>query len=51
MLGRLKARDDTYRQAPLDVDFDLERILTTSDLVFSDNLFFAATGVTEGTRL
>jgi fructose-1,6-bisphosphatase/sedoheptulose 1,7-bisphosphatase-like protein len=43
MLGRLKARDDTYRQAALDVDYDLERILTTSDLVSSDNLFFAVT--------
>ena len=51
MLGRLKARDDTYRQAALDVDYDLERILTTSDLVSSDNLFFAATGVTEGALL
>jgi hypothetical protein len=43
MLGRLKARDDTYRQAALDVDYNLERILTTSDLVSSDNLFFAVT--------
>jgi fructose-1,6-bisphosphatase II len=51
MLGRLIARDDTERQAALEGGYDLERILTTSDLVSSDNVFFAATGVTDGALL
>jgi len=51
MLGRLIARDDTERQAALERGYDLERILTTSDLVSSDNVFFAATGVTDGALL
>jgi fructose-1,6-bisphosphatase II len=51
MLGRLIARNDTERQAALEGGYDLERILTTSDLVSSDNVFFAATGVTDGALL
>ena len=51
MLGRLIARNDTERQAALDGGYDLEQILTTSDLVSSDNVFFAATGVTDGALL
>ena len=38
----------TRRQAALEGGYDLERILTTSDLIASDNVFFAATGVTDG---
>jgi fructose-1,6-bisphosphatase II len=51
MLGRLIARNDSERQAALEGGYDLQRILTTSDLVSSDNVFFAATGVTDGALL
>ncbi len=46
--GRLVARNDEERRAALDLGYDLDRVLTTDDLVSSDDVFFAATGVTEG---
>jgi fructose-1,6-bisphosphatase II len=51
MLGRLIARDDTERRAALDGGYDLDRILTTVDLVTGDDVFFAATGITDGALL
>ena len=51
MLGRLIARDDDERTAVLDAGYDLDRVLTTADLVSGDNVFFAATGVTDGALL
>jgi fructose-1,6-bisphosphatase II len=51
ILGRLIARDDAERRALLDGGYDLSRILTTYDLVSGDNVFFAATGVTDGSLL
>ncbi|GAA1427979.1 class II fructose-bisphosphatase [Microlunatus lacustris] len=51
MLGQLIARDDAERAAILDAGYDLDRILTTYDLVGGDNVFFAATGVTDGALL
>jgi fructose-1,6-bisphosphatase II len=48
MLGKLAPRDDGERQALLDAGFDLDRILTTEDLVAGDDVFFAATGITDG---
>ena len=51
LIGRLIARDDTERRAALEAGFDLKRILTTEDLVSGDNVFFAATGVTDGALL
>ena len=51
MFGRLIARNDDERAAILDAGFDLDRILTTTDLVSGDNVFFAATGVTDGALL
>ena len=51
MLGRLIARDDAERAAALDAGYDLSQILTTTDLVAGDNVFFAATGVTDGALL
>ncbi len=45
---RLWPRDDSERQLATDEGLDLEQVLTTSDLVSSDNVFFAATGVTGG---
>jgi fructose-1,6-bisphosphatase II len=51
MLGRLIARDDTERRAALEGGYDLDRILTTMDLVSGDDVFFAATGITDGALL
>jgi fructose-1,6-bisphosphatase II len=48
LLGRLWPRDDDERQRVVDAGIDPDRILRTSDLVGSDNCFFAATGVTDG---
>src|SRR5690349_748415 len=46
--GRLWPRNETERQAALDAGYDLERVLTTNDLVSGDNCFFAVTGITDG---
>jgi fructose-1,6-bisphosphatase II len=51
MFGRLAPRDDAERRAVLDAGRDLDRVLTIDDLVRSDNVFFAATGVTDGELL
>jgi fructose-1,6-bisphosphatase II len=48
LVGRLWPRDDGERQAALDAGYDLERILTVDDLVAGDDVFFSATGVTDG---
>src|SRR5436305_2279500 len=48
LLGRLWPRDDEERQAALDGGYDLERVLRTDDLVAGDDVFFSATGVTDG---
>jgi fructose-1,6-bisphosphatase II len=49
--GRLWPRDDDERRAALDMGYDLDRVLTTDDLVSGDDVFFAATGVTDGELL
>ncbi|MDQ2754382.1 MAG: class II fructose-bisphosphatase [Actinomycetota bacterium] len=49
--GRLWPRDDAERRAAEDLGYDLERVLTTDDLVQGDNCFFAATGITDGELL
>ena len=51
MFGQLVARDDAEQTAILDAGFDLDAHLTTTDLVAGDNVFFAATGVTDGSLL
>jgi fructose-1,6-bisphosphatase II len=48
MLGRLWPRDDGERQAAIDGGYDLDEILDVNRLVSGDDVFFAATGVTEG---
>lgn len=47
-LGQLVARDDKEERAILDAGYDMDRILTTTDLVSGDNVFFSGTGVTDG---
>lgn len=51
IIGRLWPRDDEERRAARDAGYDLERVLTTSDLVSGDDVFFAATGITDGDLL
>lgn len=49
--GRLWPRDDDERRKAIDAGHDLDRVLTTTDLVVGDNIFFAATGITNGELL
>jgi fructose-1,6-bisphosphatase II len=49
--GRLWPRDGDERKAALDAGYDLDRVLTTEDLVQGDDVFFAATGITDGDLL
>jgi len=49
--GKLWPRNDEERKALVDGGFDLDRVLTTYDLVRSDDVFVAATGVTTGALL
>jgi len=49
--GRLHPRSDSERRAVLDAGYDLERVLTTDDLVRGEDVFFAATGITDGSLL
>ncbi|GAA3999281.1 MULTISPECIES: class II fructose-bisphosphatase [Allokutzneria] len=49
--GRLWPKDDEERQRAIDAGHDLDRVLTTDDLVRGDNIFFCATGVTDGDLL
>ena len=46
--GRLWPTDDDERQKALDAGHDLERVLSTDDLVSADDCFFVATGITDG---
>jgi fructose-1,6-bisphosphatase II len=46
--GQLAPRDEAERGRALDAGHDLDRVLTTDDLVASDDVFFAATGITDG---
>src|SRR6202044_2420538 len=46
--GKLAPKDEAERRRALDAGHDLSRVLTTDDLVSSDDVFFAATGITDG---
>jgi fructose-1,6-bisphosphatase II len=46
--GRLWPRSEQERDAAIDAGYELDKILTTDDLVAGDDVFFAATGVTGG---
>jgi fructose-1,6-bisphosphatase II len=48
LLGRLWPRSDGERQAAIDAGYDLERVLSADDLVQGKDVFFSATGVTDG---
>jgi fructose-1,6-bisphosphatase II len=51
MQGRLWPRDDEERQRLVDAGLDPERVLKTNDLVAGEDVFVAATGVTNGALL
>jgi fructose-1,6-bisphosphatase II len=51
LVGRLYARNDDEKQQALAGGYDLEGILTHEDLVKGEDVFFAATGVTDGDML
>jgi fructose-1,6-bisphosphatase II len=49
--ARLWPQDDAEREKAIAAGHDLDRVLTTDDLVAGDNVFFCATGVTDGDLL
>lgn len=51
MFGRLYPRNDEERQAAVDAGYDLDRVLTSNDLVSGDDVFFSATGISDGDLL
>jgi len=51
ILGRLWPRNDEERQAAIEAGYELERVLDVDELVGGEDVFFAATGVTDGDLL
>ena len=49
--GKLWPRNDEERSDLVEHGYDLDRVLTTDDLVTGDDVFVAATGVTDGALL
>ncbi|MFD8220426.1 class II fructose-bisphosphatase [Streptomyces sp. NPDC059340] len=49
--GKLWPKDDEERQRAVDAGHDLDRVLFTDDLVSGENVFFVATGITDGELL
>jgi fructose-1,6-bisphosphatase II len=49
--GRLQPRDDDERRLAEEAGYDVDKVLTLDDMVHSDNVFVAATGVTDGELL
>ena len=49
--GKLWPRDDAEREKAIAAGHDLDRVLATEDLVSSENVFFVATGITDGELL
>jgi len=49
--GRLKPRSEEERERAQEAKLDLNQILTTNDLVSGNDVFFAATGITDGELL
>ena len=48
LLGRLWPRNDSEREAAQAAGYDLKRVLTCDDLVAGEDVFFSASGVTDG---
>ncbi|WP_155057841.1 class II fructose-bisphosphatase [Streptomyces blattellae] len=49
--GKLWPKDEEERQRAVDAGHDLDRVLMTDDLVSGENVFFVATGITDGELL
>jgi len=49
--GRLWPQDDDERQKALDAGHELDRVLDTDELVHGEDVFFVATGITDGEML
>jgi len=49
--GRLYARNDEELRRGQEMGYDFEKLLTMDDLVSSEDVFFAATGITDGELL
>ncbi len=49
--GKLFARDEDELRRGREAGYDFEKILTMNDLVSSEDVFFAATGITDGELL
>ncbi|MER8027480.1 class II fructose-bisphosphatase [Streptomyces bauhiniae] len=46
--GKLWPKDEAERERAIAAGHDLDRVLTTDDLVGGENVFFVATGITDG---
>ena len=51
IVGRLCPRNDDERQRLIDGGYDIEKPLSLTDLVSGEDVFFAATGITDGALL
>jgi fructose-1,6-bisphosphatase II len=49
--GKLYARNEDELRRGIDMGYDFEKVITMDDLVSSDDVFFAATGITDGALL
>jgi fructose-1,6-bisphosphatase II len=49
--GKLYARNEQEKQLGIEQGYDFDSIITMDDLVSSDDVFFAATGITDGELL
>jgi fructose-1,6-bisphosphatase II len=49
--GKLWPRNDEERKTAVDAGYDLDKVLMLDDLVSGDDVFFAATGITDGELL
>ncbi|MFD4988599.1 class II fructose-bisphosphatase [Streptomyces sp. NPDC058374] len=49
--GKLWPKDDEERARAVEAGHDLDRVLSTHDLVSGENVFFVATGITDGELL
>ncbi len=49
--GRLWPRNDEERSEAVNLGYDLDKVLTSADLVTGNDIFFAASGVTDGDLL
>jgi fructose-1,6-bisphosphatase II len=49
--GKLYARDESELQRGREAGYDFDRVLTMNDLVSSEDVFFATTGITDGELL